>query len=103
MIKRKLRFFCDYMADSPLWESWDEHVNDYWAEGEYNKSRNTLLGFGVTEATMQMMETLQVVFEWPSAFEDFPETYAKAYDGLSALILERLQEEIGDKFEIEVL
>ena len=102
-MKRKLRFFCDYMADSPLWESWDEHINDYWEEGEYNKSKETLLSFGVNNGTILLMDALQFIFEWPPSDVNLNPTEEIAFIALRNLILDRLEKEIGDKFEIEVI
>lgn len=107
MIKRKLRFFCDYMADSPLWECWpsdaqEENNWNAWAENEYNKTKETLLSFGVSKGTILLIEALQFIFEWPPHDERWPH-YEDAYYALAEVIIERLQEEIGDKFEIEVL
>lgn len=102
-MKRKLRFFCDYMADSPLWESWDKHENDYWQEGEYNKSKETLLSFGVNKGTILLMDALQFIFEWPPSDVNLNPNEEIAFLALRNLILDRLEKEIGDKFEIEVV
>lgn len=101
-MKRKLRFFCDYCADSPLWESFDDDING-WPEGEYNKSRQTLCLFGVTMYTLSLMETLQDIYEFPASDERFTKEEMKAFTALRKLILKRLDTEIGDRFEIEVI
>jgi len=98
--KRKLRLFCDYCADTPLWESWEGCTNYCWAEGEYNKSEETLLSFGVSERTLGLMKTLQFVYEWPPS-DCVPPEYTKAYEGLIPVIKEHLEREIGSNFEIE--
>lgn len=99
-MKRKLRLFADYMADTPLWE---DYFATPWPEGEYNKSEETLKSFGVSLHTLSMMQTLIWVFETPSAVKKPPKHYKKAYEGLLYVIKEQLDREIGDKFEIEVV
>lgn len=99
-MKRKLRFFCDYCADTPVWESW-ESEEDVCSDGEYNKSVSTLVRWGVTPETLALMGSLQWVFEYPSIAEDFPEDHKQAYNGLYSIVSKRLQDEIGDKFEIQ--
>lgn len=101
-MKRKLRFFCDYCADTPLWESFDDDINGY-PEGEYNKSRQTLCTFGVSKYTLYLMDTLQSIYEYSPSDERFIKEEMKAFIALHRLILKRLNNEIGDKFEIEVL
>lgn len=103
MSKRKLRFFCDYAADSPLWEDVQQGHYGGYPEGEYNKTTGTLLSFGVSRYTLKLMEALQWIYEYPPHDVDLSDTEAAAFRGLKDLILERLEEEIGDKFEIEVL
>lgn len=104
MNKRKLRFFCDYMADSPLWEDFQQGTFPMgYLENEYNKTKETLLSFGVNKGTILLMEALQFIFEWPPHDRELSDTESAAYSHLEALILERLEKEIGDKFEIEVL
>ena len=102
VMKRKLRFFCDYCADTPLWESFDDDINGY-PEGEYNKSRQTLCTFGVTMYTLSLMETLQDIYEFSDSDEGLIKEEVKAFIALRKLILKRLEHEIGDKFEIEVV
>ena len=101
-MKRKLRFFCDYCADTPLWESFDDDI-DGWPEGEYNKSKESLSKFGVTTHTIGLMDTLQAIYEYSPSDERFTKEDMKAFIALHRLILKRLSAEIGDKFEIEVL
>lgn len=103
MSKRKLRFFCDYMADSPLWEDVSPDYNRGYPEGEYNKTTETLVSFGVSNCTLTLMKALQWIYEYPPHDVELSDTEAAAFHGLKDLILERLEEEIGDKFEIEVL
>lgn len=100
MSKRKLRFFCDYCADSPLWESAAE---DVWPEDEYNKSKETLFDWGVSIYTMHMIEALDLVYSCRSSDEELSVEENNAFYALQRLILKRLDEEIGDRFEIEVL
>lgn len=102
MNKRKLRFFCDYCADSPLWESFDEDIKD-WPDGEYNKSKETLFDLGVSIYTMCMIESLDLIYSWRPAEERLNTEEENAFNALQALILKCLQEEIGDRFDIEVL
>lgn len=100
MTKRKLRFFCDYCVESPLWESAAE---DVWPEDEYNKSSEILRNLGVSEYTLHLMDTLQYIYEYPPSDEELSVEENNAFYALQMLILKRLGEEIGDRFEIEVL
>lgn len=102
-MKRKLRFFCDYMADTPLWESHDAGDAEQWPEDEYNKTTGTLLSFGVSRYTVILMKALLWIYEYPPSDQELSDTEAAAYHALQNLILERLQIEIGDNFEIEVI
>ena len=102
-MKRKLRFFCDYMADTPLWEGIQQGSYDGYAEDEYNKSKETLLSFGVNSGTILLMDALQFIFEWPPSDVNLNPTEEIAFLALRNLILKRLEEEVGDKFEIEVV
>lgn len=101
-MKRKLRFFCDYCADSPLWESFEDETGD-WPDGEYNKSKESLSKFGVSSHTIGLMDTLQCIYEYPVSDERFTKEEVNAYKALRKLILKHLDSEIGDKFEIQVV
>ena len=101
MIKRKLRFFCDYMAETPLWESYTEPLTGY-PEREYNKTKGTLCDFGVTGMTLSMMETLLDIFEFPSSEISFTPEEESAFCALQTLIVMRLENEVGSRFELEV-
>ena len=102
-MKRKLRFFCDYMADTPLWEGIQQGSYDGYAEDEYNKSKETLLSFGVNNGTILLMDALQFIFEWAPCDEPMSNKEEDAFYALQRLSVDRLEKEIGDKFEIEVV
>lgn len=95
MTKRTLRLFCDYMAETPVWESFDCKMQD-WPDGEYNKTKETLKKYGVSAATLVLCDALQVLFEKEKLSYWEEECFYK----LREVILERLWVEIGDKFII---
>lgn len=96
-MKRKLRLFCDYCAETPLWE--DDYESVYC---EYNKSVKTLKSFGVTDYCITLMNAMQAIYEFAPADEPFTPEEEDSFQALMKNVVVRLNYEIGDKFEIKV-
>lgn len=101
--KPTLRLFADHACSIPLWEDGKEY-----GYGEILDGRQEQLAeMGVSKTTLALMESLCFVFENESTSSEDNSPWEKSarttYEYLIASIKNRLDYEIGHKFNIEIV